>query len=194
MQTTENIIQSVTLKELETILANTPMVKGMGKIAHVTQLTRPKCCVNIRNTNPKVPFTGIIEKKSLVSIILNNEYKTVVTNQLKRENKPKTAYKKGKNTMVVDKSESQNNFFGYYTTKTGITLPVLEYKPNQGVKPKTTYFLNGNKVKKSALPDVLPKEYPAKNQGTDKEILWRKLYLSNVVELSIDGYTYKLVK
>lgn len=198
MQNVEKNVTVVTLRELCAILANTVMVHGMGKIAFITQLTVPKYLKNVRVPKgaPKVPFTGHIEKKSSYSIILNNEYVTAVVNQLAREGKEKTDYKAGQNTMPIDKSESKNNFFGYYVNKAGQKLPVIEMKPNKGsaVKPTSQYYLNGMPVEKSALPDVLPKEYPAENQGTEKEILWRKVYLSNVLELSIDGSNYKIVK
>jgi hypothetical protein len=195
MQTT-NKTQIVTVKELETILANTPMVKGMSKFAHITTLTKPNCLKNVRNTKPKVPFTDVVEKKSSYGIILNNEYKTAVTNQLDREGKAKTEYKAGQNTMPVDKSESKNNFFGYFEKKNGQILPVIELRPNKNAKqkPTVTYFMNGNEVEETAIPDVLPKSYPAENQGTDKEVAWRKVYLTNVIELSIDGYTYIVTK
>jgi hypothetical protein len=196
MQTTSQTTQIVTVSELETILANTPMVDGMSKFAHITTLTKPNCLKNVRNTKPKVPFTDVVEKKSSYGIILNNEYKTAVTNQLDREGKAKTEYKAGQNTMPVDKSESKNNFFGYFEKKNGQILPVIELRPNKNAKQKPTvdYFVNGVKTDVNDIPDVLPKSYPAENQGTDKEIAWRKVYLANVVELSIDGVHYVVTR
>lgn len=176
----------VTLSELEAILANIEITKGMANFAFIEQLTEPKCLKKDRKTG--LPFTGQINKLSLVSVILNTEYEKVVTNQLAREDKDKSEYQKGQNTMPIVKCE-KNNFFGYYEGKA-----VIEYKPNQGTTPQTAYYLNGKLTEKNDLPDVLPTTSKATNQGTDKEILWRKLYLKNVLSISINGTKYEVIK
>ena len=178
--------KKVTSNELETLLSKITLIKGMSVIASVLQLTEPKTTKKDRVT--KEPFKGMVEKLSKVSIFLNTEYVKGVENQLEREQKSKEEYNKGINTMPIDKSDSENNFFGFFRGK-----GVIEYRPNTQIKPKTQFYLNGKKVEKSSLPDVLPIERKATNQGTDKEIFWRKLYVSNVIEITINGITYQKI-
>jgi len=178
--------KKVTVIELGTILSNVTVVKGMACIAHVEQLTKPKLTKKDRDT--KEPFMGQIHKYSKVAIILNTEYETVVTNQLKKENKDTAEYEKGRNTMPIEKCEN-NNFFGYFNDK-----GVLEYKPNQGVKPSVAYYLNGKLTDKAILPNVLPVSSVATNQGTEKEISWRKLYITNIVAITLNGCKYEVIK
>jgi hypothetical protein len=47
---------------------------------------------------------------------------------------------------------------------------------------------------KEKLPNVLPTKSKAKNQGTDKEIFWRKLYVKNIRKIKIDGILYKNIE
>ena len=173
-------MQKVTLTELETILANKTFVKGMPIFASVLQFTSARL---LKRNNP---FADAM-KLSKVSILLNSEYEKAVTNQLKREDKSPTEYHKGKNTMPIEKC-SANNFFGYYEGKA-----VLEYRPNDNNKPTTKYVFNGKIIDKNKIAQFIPATKKAENQGTDREILWRKLYLSNVRKIAIDGKIYKVI-
>jgi len=73
--------KNVTVKELTQILLETKIVKGMNMFASVLQVTEPKCTVKSRVTKEANPFAKIV-KVSKVSILLNAEYITAVTNQL----------------------------------------------------------------------------------------------------------------
>jgi len=187
--------KKVTTDELTTILLALP--NGIGSTATVLQYTSPKCTKFIRNIKQwdavkgkdvKIPFTDEIRKSSNVPIIVATDYERNVVNQLNRENLPETEYKKGINTMPIELDESINTFAGKFKGK-----GVIQYRPNPNPKLKviTNFYLNKNEVLKSELPDVLPVPSKPKNQGTKKPILWRKLYIENIKQISIQGVRYE---
>lgn len=182
-------IKHVTLSELEVILSEIKVINKVNMFASVIQVTQPKLTVKCRDT--KIPFDKKVLKVSKVSISLNSEYKSNVKNQLIRETKQVSDYKQGKNTMPIEKCEA-NNFFGYFNGN-----GVIEYRPNNDSKPKTQYFYSvGNElenVAKNDIPNVLPMPRKATNQGTEKEIFWRKLYVKNIYAIKINGVTYQRV-
>jgi hypothetical protein len=173
-------MKKVTLNEMETILAQKTFVKGMPIFASVLQYTSARL---LKRNNQ---FADAM-KFSKVSILLNSDYEKAVTNVLKNEGKDAADYKKGKNTMPIVKCDA-NNFFGYYEGKA-----VLEYRPNDNSRPNTKYVFNGKIIDKAKIAEFIPQTKKAENQGTDREILWRKLYLANVRKLSLDGEIYKIV-
>ena len=179
-------MKKVTLKELAQILLEVRMVKGMNMFASVLQATEPKALKKSRTTKEPNPFESIL-KVSKVSILLNSEYEKAVTNQLARENKSADEYEKGQNTMPLVFGEN-NQFIGIYKGEFA-----LQYRPNDNIKPKSKYVANGKITDKSKLVDFLPTENHATNQGTDREILWRKLYLKNVRKIAINGELYKVI-
>ena len=170
----------VTTAELENVLANVEIVNGMGAFANVVQFTDARA----KKTNN--PF-GQIMKLSNVSVLLNTQYEKNVVNQLAREGKEATDYKKGANTMPLEKGD-KNGFFGYFNGKA-----VIEYRPNDNVKPRTKYVANGKVVDKDKVTPFLPSTNKAQNQGTEREIFWRKLYVSNIRRITINGTHYKVV-
>ena len=181
-------MKRVTIKELAQILFETKVVKGMPMFASVLQATEPKCTVKSRtNKDIKNPYQKIT-KVSKVGILLNSDYETAVVNQLAKEHKEATEYQKGVNTMPLTFGEN-NQFIGLYNGEF-----VLQYRPNDNVKPRTKFIADGKLTDKDKLADFLPLEKPATNQGTDREIFWRKLYLSNVLKLSINGEVYKILR
>jgi len=179
-------MKKVTLKELAQILLETRIVKGMPMFASVLQATEPNCLKKSRTTKEPNPFASIV-KVSKVSILLNSEYEKAVTNQLAKEGKEATEYKKGENTMPLVFGEN-NQFIGIYKGEF-----VLQYRPNDNVKAKTKFLANGKFTDKNKLVDFLPTESKATNQGTEREILWRKLYLKNVKKIAVNGEVYKVI-
>ena len=173
-------MKKVTLNELETILAKKTFVKGMPIFASVLQYTSAR----LLKRNNQYAETM---KLSKVSILLNSDYEKAVINVLRTEGKNDTDYKKGKNTMPIEKCPN-NNFFGYYEGKA-----VLEYRPNDNSRPTTKYMFNGKIIDKAKIAQFIPTTKKAENQGTDREILWRKLYLSNVRKIAINGEIYKVI-
>ena len=183
-------MKNVTEKELAQILFDAKITKGMPTFARVLQQTQPKCLVKSRTNNDiKNPYQSIL-KQSRVSILLNSEYEKAVTNQLAKEGKQATDYIKGENTMPITFGEN-NRFIGICIFNGEF---VLQYRPNDNVFPQTKYFADGVETEKSKLVDFLPTENKATNQGTEREILWRKLYLKNVLEISLFGETYKVIR
>ena len=181
-------MKRVTEKELAQILFDAKIVKGMPMFASILQSTEPKCLVKSRtNKEIKNPFASIL-KVSKLSILLNSDYETAVVNQLEREGKEETEYKKGANTMPLTFGEN-NQFIGLFNGNF-----VLQYRPNDNVRPRTKFLANGIITDKSKLVDFLPAENHAENQGTDREILWRKLYLKNVMKITLNGETYKVIR
>jgi len=181
-------MKNVTEKEIAQILFDTKITKGMPTFASVLQQTLPKTLVKSRTDKTiKNPFQTIL-KVSKVSILLNSEYEKAVTNQLAKEGKEATEYHKGENTMPITFGEN-NQFIGIFNGEF-----VLQYRPNDNVIPQTKYFADGVETDKKTLVDFLPTENKAQNQGTDREILWRKLYLKNVLEMTLNGETYKVIR
>ena len=185
--TATSTTKKVTATELEAILRDFKIVDTASTFASILQLTAPKTTVKCRDT--KEPFFGMVEKLSQVNILLNSEYAVRVLNQLGKEEKPKEDYKAGFNSMPLEMSEN-NNFFGTFNNK-----GVIQYSPNPNPnsKSKVQYYLNGKKVELSSLPNVLPTVNKATNQGTDKEIIWRKLYVSNIIQITLGGVTYERI-
>jgi hypothetical protein len=176
---------AVTETELAVFLNQFEVVKGMAVFGTILQATKPKMNVKDRITKEPNPF-GEVVKISKVSCIFNADYAKQVTNQLKREDKPESDYKKGE--AVMELSFSPNNDFFCMNVKNG--KYVVRYRPNDNVKPTTEYTANGKIVSFNALKNYLPEVKKATNQGTDKEILWRTVYLENVREITINGIKY----
>lgn len=176
----------VTQKELAQILLETKVIKGMPLFASVLQLTKPTANKTDRVTKEANPHTEIL-KFSKVSIILNSDYNRAVERQLLKEEKETTDHKKGKNTMVITFGEN-NEFFGKFNDTFA-----LQYRPNDNIYPKTKYFADGKLIEKNKVVNFLPKPSTNTNQGTEKEISWRKLYLSSVKKLALNGEVYKVI-
>jgi len=181
----KNVIK-VTTAELTNVLMTLP--NGIGSIAQVEQITTPNC--NKKDRKTKEPFLGTIRKSSKVSVIVATDYERNVVNQLNREGKEASEYKKGINTMPIEFG-TNNTWAGLYKGQ-----GVIQYRPNpnEKQKPEVQYYLNYKAVKKEQLPDVLPVTKKATNQGTDKEILWRKLYIANIKRITIGKKTYENVE
>jgi len=177
----------VTTEQLNSKLSEFIILNTASCFAHVVQLTTPKCTKKDRQTLE--PFNGHIQKLSKVSIILNSEFGKRVLNQLGKENKPPQDYKQGRNTMPIEKCDN-NNFYGTFNGKGVITY---EPNPNKNLHSKVKYFLNGKPINKENLPDVLPKKYAPKNQGTANFINWRKLYTENIKQIILGKNTYVIV-
>lgn len=182
-------MKKVTLKELTQILLETQISKGMPVFANVLQVTIPKTNKKSRADKSPNPYTTI-QKVSKVSILLNSEYEKAVTNQLAKEGKEATEYMKGENTMPLKFGE-KNNFIGLNEKNDEYAL---QYRPNDNVKPRTKYLADNKITDKSKLADFLSPDGKATNQGTDREILWRKLYLKNVRKLAFMGEVYKVIE
>ena len=180
-------MKRVTLKELAQILFNVKIVKGMPMFASILQATEPKMTVKSRaNKDIKNPYT-LVTKLSKVGILLNSDYEKAVVNQLDKEGKEATEYVKGVNTMPLTFGEN-NQFIGLYDGEF-----VLQYRPNDNVIPRVKFIADGKLKDKAKLVDFLPKESQATNQGTEREIFWRKLYLTNVRKIAINGEVYKVI-
>jgi len=181
-------MKHVTEKELAQILFETKIIKGMPLFASVLQYTSAKLVQKSRtNKETKNPYPKAM-KVSKISILLNSNYEVAVTNQLVREGKNVEEYQKGENTMPLTFGEN-NQFIGLFKGEF-----VLQYRPNDNVKTRTKYVDNGKIIDKGKIEEFLPKVYEAENQGTDREILWRKLYLKNVLKLTMNGETYKVIR
>jgi hypothetical protein len=172
----------VTEKELAAELMKIQTVKGMPMFASIIQLTD----TGAKKTGN--PYSQI-NKLSKVSIILNTDYVKAVTNQLAREHKEATEYMPGKDTNPLTFGEN-NRFIGV-NNKGGF---VLQYRPNDKIKPQSIYFADGKRVDKAQIAQYLPTIRKATNQGTEKEVRWRKVNLSNVLRLTVNGTTYNVIR
>jgi hypothetical protein len=185
----ESKILRVTELELEATLMNFKVSKGMAVIGSVFQITTPKALVKDRITKEKNPF-NLITKESKVSCIFNADYGKQVTNQLKREGKDESEYNRGEAVMELE--FFGNNDFYCQNVKNG--KKVIRYRPNDNVKPTTEYKADGKAVKFDEVKNLLPENKKAENQGTEKEILWRTVYLSNIHEITINKVKYIVIR
>lgn len=185
--------KTVSLEALENALRTAP--DSIGSTAGITQLTDVKILKKDRDT--KEPTTiERVQKLTTLSVFLNTAYESGIVNaynaQLKaskvdEEVEAPTAYKKGVNTMPLDFTDSNNHFFGTFNGK-----GVIQYRPNTNIAPTVRYFVDGVETDVNDIPNILPIRYKATNQGTEKEILWRKLYVSNLVSINFNNQSYKL--
>ena len=173
-------MKKVTVSELSAILYKLEYQKGASAIASVLQYTDAK--LNKKGN----PYVGA-RKLSKVSIFLNTDYEKGVTNQLKREGKEAKEYVKGANTMPLEFGEN-NQIIGNFKGKDAI-----QYRPNTNIKSRTKFVFEGKILDKSKIEKFLTKTSPSTNQGTYKEILWRKLYLENIRKISINNEVYKVI-
>jgi hypothetical protein len=179
----------VTETELAVILTQFKVSKGMAVFGTIFQITTPKALVKDRVTKQPNPF-ALITKESKVSCIFNADYEKQVINQLKREDKPETDYHKGVAVMELD-------FFGnndFFCVNVKNQKFVVRYRPNDNVKPTTEYKADGKIVKFDQVKNYLPEPSKATNQGTEREILWRTVYLSNIHEINLNGTEYQVIR
>jgi len=180
---------NVTTEQLIDVLLNTP--NSIGSFARILQVTNPKLLKKDRVT--KVPTEiSVLNKTTNLTVLLNTSYESGVVNALNKEGKSEDEYKKGVNTMPLDFTVSQNNFCGLFTPKYSNTAKaVIQYRPFDNSRPTVEYSLEcGTVVTKDEIGDILPITNKATNQGSDKEIFWRKLYVSNIKEIVFNGVEY----
>jgi hypothetical protein len=180
-----NAPQVISRKELSKMLYSLQFAENSNIFASIWQLTEPKCVVKHRDTKAPNPYIGA-KKLSYVNVCLNVEYSKRVVNQLAKENKEATEYQQGKNTMPLDFGEN-NIFIGKFKDK-----DVVQYAPtsNEKLRPRVKYYHNGKEISKNEIAPFLPVVHKAENQGTDKEIIWRKVYLDNILKININGKRY----
>jgi len=173
-------IQRVTLAQLASILFSLTYQKGASVFASILQFTDARL---LKRNNP---YANTM-KLTALTVMLNTEYEKGVHNQLEREDKDKSEYQKGANTMPLEYGEN-NRFIGLFNGN-----PVIQYRPFDNSHPKSKYLFNGKLIDKAKIASFIPAKKQATNQGTDKEILWRKVYLSNVRKMKVNGQIYKVV-
>ncbi len=175
--------KNVTINELGEILMQQTTVKGASIICNILQYTDAK----LKKTNN--PYKEVF-KLTQMNVLLNTEYVRGVLIQLSKENKDESEYQQGTNTMPLTFGEN-NRFIGTFKGEY-----VLQYRPYDNSKPNVRYFdnSNGNELNYEDIKPFLPAKKVATNQGTEKEILWRKLYLKNLIEFKFLGTTYKVIK
>lgn len=178
-------VKTISISKLAEILLAFKAQPGAAIMAGVTQKTEPK----MNKTGN--PYYGRITKVTTLTVLLNTDYEKAVVKQLEREGKEATEYKKGKNTMPLIFGEN-NRFIGVYEKPEGNEF-VLQYRPFDNSKPETTYLCDGVEIDKKEIEQWLPKTYAAENQGTEKEIFIRKVYLQNILNLNFNGEKYQLI-
>jgi hypothetical protein len=178
-------VKMIPVSQLVEILWNFKVQPGAAIMAGVTQMTEPK--MNKKGN----PYYGKIVKVSTLTVLLNTDYEKGVLNQLEREGKEATEYQKGKNTMPLIFGDN-NRFIGVYENENGAEY-VLQYRPFDNSHPVTTYLFEGQEIDKKEIEPWLPKSTGAQNQGTEKEIFIRKVYLKNILNLNFNGEKYQLI-
>jgi len=180
-------MKHVTVNELADILLSFKTIHGMPIMAGITQLTDIS---NMRKTNN--PYVGT-KKLTTMQIFLNSDYKKGVENRLIKEGKDTSEYKQGENTMPLIFGEN-NQFIGmFFSKKTQRYEYVLQMRPNDAFEPHVRYMFNGQEIAKELVAPFIPAYKKAENQGTDKEVLWRKVYLSNILNLNFNKEQYQLI-
>lgn len=180
-------MKHVTVNELADILLAFKTVHGMPIMAGITQLTDIS---NMRKTGN--PYVGA-KKLTTMQIFLNSDYKKGVENRLIKEGKDVSEYKQGKNTMPLTFGDN-NEFIGMYLSKkTGQHEYVLQMRPNDAFEAKVKYLLNGQEIDYKLISPFIPERTFAENQGTDNNVIWRKVYLNNVLNLNFNKEQYHLI-
>ncbi len=176
---------NVTTKELTQILLSMP--NSIGSTASILQCTTPDTLKKDRDT--KEPFLSELRKVTKLKVLLSTEYEKGVLNRLKLEGKESTEYVKGQNKMPIEFAQSNNEYCGFYKG-----MAVIQYRPFAQSYPKVKFILNGKITEKDKRPNVLQLTYKATNQGTDTEVMWRKLYVSNIRKIRVNGTLYKNIE
>jgi hypothetical protein len=180
-------MKHVTVNELADILLAFKTVHGMPIMAGITQLTDIS---NMRKTNN--PYVGA-KKLTTMQIFLNSDYKKGVENRLVKEGKDISEYEQGANTMPLVFGDN-NQFIGmFFSKKTGKYEYVLQMRPNDNSTPQVKYLLNGQEIAKELISPFIPERKKAENQGTDNEILWRKVYMNHILNLNFNKEQYQLI-
>jgi hypothetical protein len=178
------MIKNISTKQLTQLLLEKQMTKGKPVFVSITQFTSAR----LKKRGNPYPETM---KLTQMTIILNTEYERAVHLQLAREGKDESTYERGDNTMPLTFGEN-NKVIGFFKGE-----PVLQYRPFDNSKPRTKYINEGRIIDKQEIEAFMsvPAETPTgldSRQGTDKQIMIRKVYLKNVAKMTIDGVTYRV--
>lgn len=151
-------------------------IKGASLFCHATIMSEVKTCVKDRDTKER--FNGVIQKMTDYSggLVGEMEYKSAVNNALVKEGKePNFEPEKARGRHSVanhtglsqsDKDDEQYYMTFFFTSNTKIA---------------TQYFLNGEKVDVSDIPNVLPLKYDGATQGgLDKKVIIRTPKLESI--------------
>lgn len=178
-------VKTITPAKLTQILLDRKIRTGMSLFASITIETDAR----LKKTGNPYPN---VRKQSKMTVMLNTKYVSRVHNQLEREGRDKEDYVAGRNTMPLTFGEN-NNIVGFFNGQA-----VLQFSPFDNSHPEVTYFTEeGFIVKKEDIEAFMPKsnrEPVYNNQGTEKEIIWRKTYMENVLEMTLDGVKYVVQK
>ncbi len=173
----------VTQSQLSEILYS---LKSNATFGNIVQYTDAKLL--------KTPLKakGLLElastkKLTKLSGMFNNNYEKAIVTQLTKEGKTEDCYNKGTNTMPLEFG-TNNQIIGKFRGE-----DVIQYRPFANSKPITKFVNFGKIIDKDKLKEFLPTKTVPTNQGTDTEILWRKVYLKNIRRITINGQTYKLL-
>ena len=143
-----------------------------------------------RKTGEKHDYPNL-KKTVAMQTSINSDYKTRIENQLVREGKDLSEYKKGKNTMPIE-FVADNKVAGEFDGK-----KVFCHFPIKNGKTRVIgYSHEGIEVQKSALKnlDIFPKAYKPTNQGIEeKEVKINKLYFDNLISFTVNKVRYVIV-
>lgn len=144
-----------------------------------------------RVTKEPNPWQNLQKTVEVKNTSLNSDYETRVKNQLIRENKSESDYKKGKNSMPIEFCDN-NKIVGTFNGK-----KVFCHFPLPNTKRETIVYKNdGIEVSKSEVKnwDIFPKSYAPKNQGiSNKVVEIEKPYFDNIDSFTIDGTKYVIM-
>ena len=155
---------------------------GQATFATIQALTDLK--MNKKNN----PLYGQVTKLKSYNVQLNCIYENAVINQLKREGKEESEYKKGDSWHKK-----------VYDTKNGsIVCNKIEEKAHERylmaiVANASTdaIYVNGIEATKEQMEIIKMfevKPYPPKNQGTDKPIIINTIKIDNIKKLNVNRY------
>lgn len=154
--------------------------------------TEPRMNQKNRDTKAPNPFLGKrVLRMAERHCILGASYENAVNNQRNREDHP-----------VEFKAESLWNGAGEHVEgsrnlvrhKTSGKLYLVFYPHREGSVMQDTWTVNGIEVAQTELSPYLPPVSGSKRQETEREVLWRTVSLDNVVQVTIYGETYLIVR
>ena len=166
------------------VLSITELVNQLSLLKGAMPVTI-EAMVKVKARKTGNPYDEIY-KLSTVNGFTGFDYEASVNRQLVKEDKPQN--------FVADERKWGENLNNILVKKGEIYY--IRIRPIKTTDP--IYFAKvGEKlerVEKSQIEAFLPPKYAPKNQGTDKEILWRKLYVKNIQSITIFGTRYELIK
>ena len=180
--TTSPKVVTITTAELAEKLVSP---RGGNRITVKIKST-PKMLVKGRDSKLPNPF-GVVTKVTTMHGMIGSSYSNGVNNQLVRE---------GKDADFVPQSHRwATHYVGALMTANKDNALVLAFRGLEAKHTNKSVFFDANdkELTREELAEYLPVPRSGnQSQGTDKEVIWITPKLASIIEVVMDGVTYKI--